>query len=964
MIYFIVMFRLIRLITFLIIISVISGALWYQANSERLLSEAKEHIEAEISAVSGLSVTIESARLALPGSLVLENITVVSRKEPSHISHIKNITITPEIIPLVTSLRVVSSATVKGFSSENISADLTFRTASRRCRKWQDALDPELLDSIELTDGSLTFGTYSIERIRGSLELDNIALSRGELYFNWQNNAITCVFYGTPGIKGGYHGFLESSDFKLEGSVSPELDVLTVQKLKGLIFSLEVDLEGIVLRLNSDNRIYELTGTIEGDVGDLLSLVSGKTDLGNVLGARGDFSSTIDISVCESDLLALTLDADLSSDHIAFGKVEAGDIYGKLSVSEGRILIYDMTFDLMDSQSSMEFSLDTSDTTLPLSFSVNTKGVDMNSAMNKERPDGNKDLGALALSVSFTGSGRDLAAIAVAIHSTGELPEQDLFGTMTMSASAYLDKFCFDNICFDNISTGLSLDNSVLEISSLDLNCLGGSLSMKASCGLSSPLLPLSINARIEEMDASLISEAIPVEDVTGYGLLEADISLAGMGRTIKDQLRDIIPQIGKPGFTELFKKTDLLKDVNLYASIELEKLILRGTQLEKIYSILSTDKGILTISSLGFEAFEGSLNGKAEVDLSCPNYPLETLIRIKGMDPDVLFSRISGSENSAEGPMDLVLSFKGHGLYLWETAERMQKYTWDNKASIDKTLGSFFLALSGAPGFTSQQANASIALKTLRGEKLRVNDIVSQFDLHNGNLAIPFLTFSFYGGSVSTELDLDINTATLPFNLKLNISGSDLRDILRSTVDPESPTYGKLDLDLKIKGELNNMSSYTGDGKFLITRANLGPMPIIAPLLGGLYETMQKMFPAFRKIDITSANATFDIDDRKVMTNDLILHGGDICIVSEGYMDFDGGLNFAFVNELLEPEPGSEEDWPTLIRNFVTSFGSSVSRARLKGTLREQKWDFEYLDPIGRNVGKNVRDFFQGISR
>lgn len=958
------MYRLIRLITFFIIICAISGILWYQANGERLLSEAKAHIEAEISAVTGLAVTIKSARLALPGSLVLEDITVVSGEGTAHTSRIENITVTPEIIPLVTSLRVVSSVAVKGFSSENISADLTFMTTSRRCRRWQDALDPELLDSIEITDGSLTFGTYTVERIKGALELDNISLARGELYFYWQDNAVNCVFYGTPGTKGGYYGFIETSDFKLDGSVSSELDLLTVQKLQGIIFSLEVDLEGIILRLNSDNRIYELTGTIQGDAGDLLSLVSGDTDLGNVLGARGKFRSAIDISVCESDILGLTLDADLSSDHMAFGKLEAGDIYGKLSVSQGRILIRNTTLTLMGSPSSMELSLDTSDTALPLSFTVNTKGVDMNSAINKTQTAGKSDLGALALSASFTGSGRDLASIAEAIHSTGNLPEKDLFGTMTMSASAYLDKFCFDGICLENISGGLSLKNSVLKINSLDLDFSGGSLRIGASCDLSEPLLPLSLSAKINGIDPARMSEAIPLKNLSGYGDLKADISLGVPGRNLKDQLQDIIPRNRKPDIAELLKKKELLKNINLYASIEMEKLVFRGSQIKDIYSILSTDQGILTISSLGFEAFGGSLNGKAEIDLSLEDYPLETLIRVKGMDPALLFPQMSGSENRIEGPVNLNLSFKGHGLYLRETAERLRDHAWNDSSSINKDLGSFFSTLSGASGFTSQEASAAIVLKTLRAGKIRADDLTSKLDLRNGHMSIRLLRSYFYGGSVSAELDLGINKTSLPFDLKLNISESELREIIRSAVDPESPTYGKLDLDLKMKGELDNMSSYTGDGKFLITRANLGPMPIIAPLLGGLYESMQKMFPAFRKIDITSANASFDIKDRKIMTNDLILHGGDICIASEGYVDFDGRLSLAFVNELLEPEPGSEDNWPTLIRNFITSFGSSVSRARLKGTLQEQKWNFEYLDPIGRNIGRNVRAFFQGISR
>ena len=97
-------------------------------------------------------------------------------------------------------------------------------------------------------------------------------------------------------------------------------------------------------------------------------------------------------------------------------------------------------------------------------------------------------------------------------------------------------------------------------------------------------------------------------------------------------------------------------------------------------------------------------------------------------------------------------------------------------------------------------------------------------------------------------------------------------------------------------------------------------------------------------------AAADFEIRNRRIITDNLIFEGKDLSITGEGYMDFDGNLNFSFQNELMEPSPDADEEWQESIRNAIISFGKRISRAHLKGTLSDQKWEFEYLNPF-RNL-------------
>ncbi|MFC1549231.1 hypothetical protein ACFL5E_04655, partial [Candidatus Omnitrophota bacterium] len=72
--------------------------------------------------------------------------------------------------------------------------------------------------------------------------------------------------------------------------------------------------------------------------------------------------------------------------------------------------------------------------------------------------------------------------------------------------------------------------------------------------------------------------------------------------------------------------------------------------------------------------------------------------------------------------------------------------------------------------------------------------------------------------------------------------------------------------------------------------------------------------------------------------TADLVLHGEDITMNAEGYIDFDGNLDFLFENHLLQ-NSSEDEEWAIALRNAIVNFGRFLGKTRLTGTLKEPRW-------------------------
>ncbi|MFH1553074.1 MAG: hypothetical protein ABID83_05530 [Candidatus Omnitrophota bacterium] len=254
-------------------------------------------------------------------------------------------------------------------------------------------------------------------------------------------------------------------------------------------------------------------------------------------------------------------------------------------------------------------------------------------------------------------------------------------------------------------------------------------------------------------------------------------------------------------------------------------------------------------------------------------------------------------------------------------------------------------------------ELTSTLQASNLKIDNLRVKEIMTKLSLDRGKLDAPFIYGKLYDGALRCGLTMDLIEKNIPYSLSMEISNMDFGSLMRDIDEEGDELYGTLNSNLSIKGYAGIPGSAEGSGKLTISDADLGPMPILMPLLGDMFSAAQNIMPRLKEVNIDHASADFDIAARKIMTDNLVFLGEDFYITAEGYMDFDGKLNFTFQNQFRQPPQEEDQDWQVALRNAIINFGKLISRARLRGTIKDQKWDFEYSNPIKNLTNQNIRN-------
>ncbi len=257
----------------------------------------------------------------------------------------------------------------------------------------------------------------------------------------------------------------------------------------------------------------------------------------------------------------------------------------------------------------------------------------------------------------------------------------------------------------------------------------------------------------------------------------------------------------------------------------------------------------------------------------------------------------------------------------------------------------------------------ATMSTPNLKIGKIYIGEVTSELDFTEGVLQVSPITAAPYDGTLDGDFTLDTKSKDLPYSISCALEKIDLKKLIRDAVDPKTRVHGLLETEIFISGSANTMSSINGSAKVAIDNANLGPMPLLTPLLGDMLSSVQTVFSFSGKIDIDRAYADFEIKDQKITTDNLTFVGKSIYVTSEGYLDFDGNLDFSFENQFRQPDPDAEEDWQVALRDTVVRFGKVISKARLKGTVKKPEWSFDYINPLKNIFKKSIKNFL-GISQ
>lgn len=230
-----------------------------------------------------------------------------------------------------------------------------------------------------------------------------------------------------------------------------------------------------------------------------------------------------------------------------------------------------------------------------------------------------------------------------------------------------------------------------------------------------------------------------------------------------------------------------------------------------------------------------------------------------------------------------------------------------------------------------------------LKFDHMKVEEINTKWTIKNGRFSAPVVNAKIYGGHLSGRLTVDIEENYLPYRSELKLTSMDFGDFIYDATKKKVSVYGTMLADLSVCGLAMKPDSIDGFGSMKIYDAGLGPMPIVTPLLGNLYLSLENYFPNKYKINITSFSMDFLVKDRRIESENIKLGSKVAEINAEGYMDFDGKIDFSLQNELRDPQSDDFSGWQISLRRAITELGRNLGKAHVRGTFSEPEWDFDF---------------------
>lgn len=264
----------------------------------------------------------------------------------------------------------------------------------------------------------------------------------------------------------------------------------------------------------------------------------------------------------------------------------------------------------------------------------------------------------------------------------------------------------------------------------------------------------------------------------------------------------------------------------------------------------------------------------------------------------------------------------------------------------LSGTLRSTLYIKAAEPDISMLELNGTLFAEHLKIDQMKIEEITTKWTVKNGRFNAPLVNITLYGGRLTGRLTVDIWESYLPYRSELKLLYMDFGALIYDASKKSTSVYGTMDMDISVAGLALKPDSVDGFGSMKIYNAGLGPMPIVTPLLGSIYSSIETCFPEKYKVNINYVNAGFEIKDRRISTSNLTFGGKTFFVKSEGYLDFDGGIDFRLQNELRDPPADEFSGWQISLRNAITRFGHNLGKARVRGTLNDPKWDFEFSSP------------------
>ncbi len=334
--------------------------------------------------------------------------------------------------------------------------------------------------------------------------------------------------------------------------------------------------------------------------------------------------------------------------------------------------------------------------------------------------------------------------------------------------------------------------------------------------------------------------------------------------------------------------------------------------------------------------------------------------IQIEKIDGKLLGSTFSimGDIRSLSNP---ILNLYGEGVLDLSDLKKLlprSKYLSDSlKSSGMCDAAAFF----NGPLKDLKTSEASIKLSSnkvfLHG--LALDDLYLDLRMDDGSISTPRLSIRPYLGILNGSFNLDLNKKDLPYTLTFALKDANLAKFSSDMNFGKEDFTGLISSKFFLRGNLGSTDSLRGSGWVTVRDGRLWE----TSLLKGVANLLT--MPHLNAVVFKEAAGNFIVDQKRVSTDDLTFFSENVNISADGYLDFDGNIDFLLNMNITQDliRPGDSSDAVQIANMLISQAGNYLGKVKVTGTWREPQYKFA-VKPIQDVFKKELKGLLKDVLR
>lgn len=190
------------------------------------------------------------------------------------------------------------------------------------------------------------------------------------------------------------------------------------------------------------------------------------------------------------------------------------------------------------------------------------------------------------------------------------------------------------------------------------------------------------------------------------------------------------------------------------------------------------------------------------------------------------------------------------------------------------------------------------------------------------------------YGGSADAAGSIDLTAKSLSYALNAVLQGVKIEKVKLDTSAKDKDISGILSARGQLNGSISDAGALNGFGTILINEGKLWQLNLFKGIGPFIFSK------DFANIVFSQAGCSFNVQDKAVVSNDILMKSNIVDLDGNARVGFDSSLDAALNVHVLDesvPLTGTIKDLTTAIIGQAVKFGS----IRITGTLKEPRYNF-----------------------